>query len=306
MTNKYYCDIVLISKEHRDKDGQFRQEDKMIDVLLNKYGFGPVSGITIAGMIFTMVISIGVPIALLLIWRMKTKANTSLFFIGAVTFILFAILLEGAVNRAVLGATGTALTENVWLYALYGGLAAGVFEEVGRFITIKIFMTEEKLNKRNSIMLGIGHGGIESIVLVGISEIANLLNVWLINNGGYAASLELLPEDQVEITIRQASALWNMSGYEFWLGGVERLATIAFHICLSYLVYRAVSDKAIIKLLAAIGCHFLLDAGMVLISSFAGVVVTEILLVAASTVLTVFTIRTYRAEKQDDNSEGNV
>ena len=52
-----------------------------------------------------------------------------------------------------------ALTGNIWFYALYGGIAAGVFEETGRFTAMKFWM-KKSLSKESSFMYGVGHGGI--------------------------------------------------------------------------------------------------------------------------------------------------
>ena len=53
-----------------------------------------ISGLAIAGVICSVVLSMGVPIALFIAGRVKLKARISSFFIGAGTFLLFAMLLE--------------------------------------------------------------------------------------------------------------------------------------------------------------------------------------------------------------------
>ena len=53
-----------------------------------------ISGLAIAGVICSVVLSMGGPIALLIAGRVKLKARISSFFIGAGTYLLFAMLLE--------------------------------------------------------------------------------------------------------------------------------------------------------------------------------------------------------------------
>ena len=53
-----------------------------------------ISGLAIAGVICSVVLSMGVPIALFIVGRVKLKARISSFFIGAGTYLLFAMLLE--------------------------------------------------------------------------------------------------------------------------------------------------------------------------------------------------------------------
>ena len=59
-----------------------------------KMELNTISGLAIAGVICSVVLSIGVPIALFIAGRVKLKARISSFFIGAGTFLLFAMLLE--------------------------------------------------------------------------------------------------------------------------------------------------------------------------------------------------------------------
>ena len=99
-----------------------------------------VPGGSIAGMAISLIISVALPIVLLIVWRKKTGASFSSFCIGAGIFILFALILEQIFHSMMLGLTGTVLRDKIWLYALYGGLAAGLFEETGRFTAMKLLM----------------------------------------------------------------------------------------------------------------------------------------------------------------------
>jgi uncharacterized membrane protein YhfC len=53
-----------------------------------------------------------------------------------------------------------------WLFLL--ALTAGLFEEVGRYFGYRIFMGKEEKTWPKGVMYGIGHGGLESVVLVGL------------------------------------------------------------------------------------------------------------------------------------------
>ena len=80
-------------------------------------------------------LGIAVPVCLALFLVRRYHAKLSTILIGAGTFILFALVLEAIMHQIVLkGAYGSAITGNPLWYALYGGLAAGVFEESGRFL----------------------------------------------------------------------------------------------------------------------------------------------------------------------------
>ncbi len=235
------------------------------------------------GMTVSLLISVGLPIALCIIVRRKTKARISSFFIGAATFIVFALILEQILHRVVLAVAGPGITENLWLTALYGGLAAGLFEETGRFAAMKLCM-KKTLNKQNAVMYGVGHGGIEAMLLVGMTCISNLLVSVMINNGQFSA---LLPMAGLEDTVAsqvtaQLSALSVTPAWQFYMAGVERISAILFHISASYLVYLAVKNKKISWYLLAVLAHFLLDAVTVVAAKYLAIWALEGILLLLS------------------------
>ena len=67
-----------------------------------KMELNTISGLAIAGVICSVVLSMGVPIALFIAGRVKLKARISSFFIGAGTFLLFAMLLAACSCHSVL------------------------------------------------------------------------------------------------------------------------------------------------------------------------------------------------------------
>ena len=100
----------------------------------------PIPAASVAGMIFSLILSFALPIGLLVFLRRRTGVKVTVFLIGGATFFLFAMVLEQLLHTVVLSAAGEALTANIWLYALYGGLAAGLFEETGRYVAMKFFL----------------------------------------------------------------------------------------------------------------------------------------------------------------------
>lgn len=251
---------------------------------------------SIAGMILSLIVSVGLPIALCVIVYRKTKARISSFFIGAVTFIVFALILEQILHAIVLKAAGTALTGNIWLYALYGGLAAGIFEETGRYLAMKLCM-KKNLNKQNAIMYGVGHGGIEAMLLAGMACVNNLVIAMMINGGQAPMLLSLVGADSTayQQTLSQLMAVSTTPSWQFYMVGLERISAIIFHISASYLVYLAVSRKKLPYYLLAILLHFLMDALVVIASGYLSIPVTEALLLLFSGVLGYVMWRMYHA-----------
>lgn len=252
-----------------------------------------VPGANIAAMCITLGISILLPIGLCIFWKIRTKANLSAFFIGCGTFFLSALVLEQIFHTVVFAATGELLTKNIWLYAVYGGLAAGIFEETGRFLAMR-FCMKKNLEKRNAIMYGIGHGGIEAILLIGMTYISNLVMSMMINAGGLDSMLAVLDEETAAMTYTQISQLWTLSPADFLAAGVERISAIMLHISLSWLVYRAVKGRKGFFFLLAVSIHFLVDAGTVLLVQAIPTAALEGTLLAFTTVLLFFVLRDYR------------
>ncbi|SOC14070.1 YhfC family intramembrane metalloprotease [Pseudobutyrivibrio ruminis] len=255
-----------------------------------------VSLASIIGMCFTLLISFGLPIGLLLYAMNKLKAKMISFWIGAATFVVFALVLEQLLHIGMINQFGEALTGNILIKAIYGGLAAGIFEEVGRFISMKLFM-KRLLNKENAFMYGVGHGGIEAMIIVGLTTVSNLISAYMINTGLMEKSLELFDSDIKQQTIDQLSLLWTTSPVDFYMAGVERVVAITLHLSLSYIVYRAVKDGKIQLLFLSIALHAFADFVTVLVAGYAPIIVVEIILIVIVSIIAVFVYKRFSAEQ---------
>ena len=254
-----------------------------------------VSSASMGGMLFSLCIAFLHPIALMIIAKIKLKPWFLSVLVGAGTFIAFAFVLESILHNVVFLATGDLLTTNLWFKAIYGGLAAGIFEETGRLVAFKTVM-KRHLTKENSIMYGIGHGGIEAILILGSACISNLSTAALINSGNIESLYSTLTEPTLSATKEGVAALISTPALTFYLGGVERISAITIHICLSYVVYRAIKDKNIKLFFLAIAIHAFIDAITVLLASTVSALVLEVILMAMVAVLAVFTVKAYRKE----------
>ncbi len=233
---------------------------------------------SIVAMIFTLIVAVGLPILLCIFLRKKFRASFASFFLGCGIFVLFALVLEQVLHSIVLSAFGNALMENIWLYALYGGLAAGIFEELGRFFAMKRVMKGKwhKLDKGNVLMYGAGHGGIEAIYLIGITYINNLVAAFMINSGAMDAAIAATGDAAVQEGMRQSlMPLVELSPWIFVMAGFERILAVCLHIALSVIVYQAVRLSEKKYLLAAIGLHAAVDFAAVVINKLAAVWVVE-------------------------------
>lgn len=205
-----------------------------------------VSSGAIAGMIFAMLVTILGPIVLFIVWKWKKKCSMLPMFAGAVTFIVSALVLE-SIPKYFLFTGGNALSVYIlshgWAYGLVGALLAGVFEECGRYVTMHFFL-KKYTDKETAISYGIGHGGIECILLIGFGMLSNLMLAFAINSGSAALLTNGLPADQAAVYEAIITTL-TTAGFGTFLWGIwERIFTVIFHISMSVLVFASAKDKS--------------------------------------------------------------
>ena len=183
-------------------------------------------------------LSILLPFIFILILRRRFKIQWIPILIGAGIFILFAMVLEQITHMLVLrpevDGTIPLITDSPWLYVLYGVLAAGIFEETGRLFAFLLMKRKYKVVD-SAVSYGIGHGGIEAIIVVGLGMLNSIIIGIMINSGGGIA--ESLPAGTAEI-------LTGTPVYMYILSIIERVFAITVHIALSILVWIAVMKKA--------------------------------------------------------------
>ena len=258
---------------------------------------GTVPALSIVFMIITCAISFGVPIALFLYLRLVKKADIYPFFAGCTVMLLFAFILESGAHSLVLSSpAGSAIKGNIWLYAIYGGFMAGLFEETGRYLAFSFALKKYRAKNVNALMYGAGHGGFEAMVIVGLTIINNIVWSFMINSGRIAELTGSLTGDQLAQAQQSIGLLISTPSYQFLLGGVERLFAILLHISLSVLVWFAVKWEGKLYLYPlAILFHFAVDAAAALLSGLGvNVVVIEAVVAVLTTAVAFFARRLWR------------
>ncbi|MBE6828241.1 MAG: YhfC family intramembrane metalloprotease [Ruminococcaceae bacterium] len=264
--------------------------------MIQSVPFASIIAMTVNAVIVTLI-----PITAFIYLNKKVKCNQNCVLIGAGTFIVFALILESLLHQIVFHFFGGALTGNTWFYALYGGLAAGLFEETGRYISMKLFM-KKSLTKQNSLMFGIGHGGAEAILIAAMSAFSNIVMSVMINAGQVDKLLALAGEGEKEIAIQQLSALSETPPHEFLLSTAERLFAFVLQICLSYIVYRAVRYKKPLFWVLAVVIHFAVDASVTVLVKKIPIYCIEIILAVETVCLALTVYKAYKAEIEEVNT----
>ena len=234
------------------------------------------------GMGFSGLLAIGLPVFLMFYVKFRYKGQINFFFIGAAMFVVSAMMLEQLCHTFVFSVTKGAIQNNIWIYALYAGFAAAVFEETGRLIAIRYFMNGKKvkMNNVNAFMYGIGHGGAESVLIVGSTCVNNLTTAFMLNSGTFADMLTSLDDTTKQQTIEGISQLVEAPAAAFYMAGIERIFAIAMQIAFTAFIYLAVSHQKKELALVAYGAHFMVDFVTVVASNFLPLVSTECLIAA--------------------------
>lgn len=182
------------------------------------------SAASIAGCIFTVLVSIALPVAALAVLKRKTGRGLLAALVGAGCFIGYALVLEQLLHAAVFSLF-PAITLYPAAYTAYGCLAAGLFEETGRLMGLSLLCKKDR-DLALGVGYGIGHGGVEAALLAGVNAAVN-------------AAVMLGAPAAPQVT----DALGAAGAGAFWAAGVERIAAMALHMALSILVWMAVTRR---------------------------------------------------------------
>lgn len=217
-----------------------------------------VSNATIISIIISGILSILFPIIILVYLNKRYKISFKAVGVGALIFFVFVMILEKLMHQYFL-MSNTAIAKalkNPWLFATYGAFAAGIFEEVGRFVGYKFFL-KGQTERKDGLAYGIGHGGIEAVLLGGIVAIQNLSFSMLLNKGTLESSLGTSVPKATVLQIK--NALISTPYYSFLLGGFERVFAFCIQILLSLVVLYGIKKKKYRFLLYAILIHAAID-----------------------------------------------
>ena len=223
-----------------------------------------ISNLKIIFMIISLIISFVVPIALGIVFCKRFSGTFKAILIGALVFFIFQMVLRIPMLQIFSRQSWyIAMSKNHFIFSIFLGLTAGIFEEIGRFIGFK-FILKDRLNFGNGLAFGAGHGGIEAILLVGVTYINNLIYSNFINSGKLEEVFAgKIPQQTIDM-IR--NMLINTPAYNFLLAGIERIFAITIQIALSLLVLQSVRDKRWSYLIIAILIHMLIDTPIAFMS----------------------------------------
>ena len=209
---------------------------------------------TIINLLLSMSLPLG--LAFLLVFRDKRRAKALL--LGIITFLIFQVFTRIPLLQIV-------LPNQVWyilftyeqplLYLFLLSLSAGLFEEIGRYLIMKKWLSKGSFME--VFTFGVGHGGIESILIVG-------LGVML-------------------------SDVSSVDDFSLIMGGVERVFAMCMHVAFTFLVYTQISKRLKYGLVLSILAHtFVNFIAVYLMSLGYGILTVEISLLVMAVIAVIY------------------
>ncbi len=214
------------------------------------------SGFAIAASAILMLICYILPFVLYYLLYRFGDSPTKLLLIGAATFFVGGYVLELVLQNIV--------------YAIFPSTAAGLLYSLlfspllftaANFVAIKFFC-KNMLTTGDSLMYSTGYVGLLNILMVGVSEFINFVNLISANGSSYLVVSDSDYESASDLV--SASNLISESTYEYlqtvcarsasyiYAMCMDRLVIIAAYAAIIMLTWLAVSKKGALPLLGAV------------------------------------------------------
>lgn len=207
--------------------------------------------------IISIALMIIAPLVIAVVARRRLDAGWPIFWMGALVFFVSQMLLripllaalQLALGPQALGSTGMTIAVGALL-----ALTAALFETGGRYVGLRLMRRTPK-SWDVGVMFGLGHGAIESAVLVAGIAAAQLATLLTLTSAQVAA----LPAPQAEAITALGQAVASGPAWLGLAGAWERLVAIAFHVAMSVLVLQTFVRGEWRWAGYALGAHFLMD-----------------------------------------------
>ena len=184
------------------------------------------------GVILSFIFELFTPLISSFIWINYYNGRLKCILIGVLGFFLSMIS-----EALFLSFITYYINKNSDIFYAFTGICPGLFEETGKYIFLKYLLSSDK-NKNVSVSYGIGHGGIECII-IGFSFLSYLfIKDKITEKGGLKESITFFTG------VMSAS---------------ERLFAFILQISLSVIIYKAIKEKKFHFYIFGIIIHDMID-----------------------------------------------
>lgn len=181
-----------------------------------------VPTITLIGIVFSVICSLFVPVAIWIYLVKKDKKMSRRILCGMFGFFIAHIVLRVPLLQ-LLSSTQwfqSLETENVFIYSLFIALSTALFEIASRFVIFK-YALKDDICFMSAVGVGFGHSACETLAYTALTSVVNLSVSIMINTDTLAKTenYELIKE-----------SLINESASTFFASGTERLISMVIYI----------------------------------------------------------------------------
>lgn len=235
-----------------------------------------ISGSVMAWLSVCLAATLVFPIVFLIVMCWKKKLSVKPVLLGLAAFFVSQICIRIPILQA-LSTAGwfREFARNTVPYALALAFTAGLFEETARLVCARFFLKKQR-SLRDAISFGLGHGFCEVVLIVGLTQINNLIYAVMINSGTFQAATAALPPSSSKAILTAMLAVTpTVLVVSIW----ERVSAVLFHLFESVLIFRGVNEhKAGLYYLFAVAAHTVMDASSVLVNKYGGMWLSEAVL----------------------------
>lgn len=179
--------------------------------------------------LFSLILSFG----LFFWWKKKTGVHYWGSLAGAICFFLFAQIFEAFFHQIFMfspGPVSAAIMGSPLIFTVYGSLMAGIFEETGRRFGFSVFLRDRN-EREYAVAYGIGHGGIEVLILLGATY-----TMYFLATAGVSIA-------DPETTAQVLAVAGSIPFSTMCIAMFERVSAVFLHIGLSMLMFVAVKGR---------------------------------------------------------------
>ncbi|RQR61891.1 YhfC family intramembrane metalloprotease [Burkholderia sp. Bp9125] len=222
-------------------------------------------------------VALSAPPVVAIAWRRRTSVPFGAFFCGMLIFFVFQPVLRMSWLIPLSQGLGR---DPHWRvpFLVLAAFTAGLFEECGRWVGFRYLLRTHR-SPDTAVMYGLGHGGLEAMLLVGVGFVALSVGYGLAAHGFITRLPVLALIDAQFGSMTIASPMFAL---------VERASAMAIHVGLSLIVLRSFVDGGKRWLAAAIALHFMLDLLVVFLARYWNVdtvLIEGVLVMCAAAVL---------------------
>lgn len=205
------------------------------------------------------------PIIILIVLGIRKRLSIIPALLGFAAFFVSQMLLRMPILETLKTQSWfQAFALNMVPYIIMLSFTAGLFEESARQICAGCFLKKRR-SFQDALSFGLGHGFCEVILITGMAQINNIIYVVMINNGSFQKLTASLPAAQSQQLL---NAMLAVKPEAVYLGVLERVFAVTYHVFASILIFKGVSEKKISYYFLAILAHTVLNVGSVMLTQY--------------------------------------